>query len=126
MDSFGKFFRVLFCRQMREQVGNQENRIVFVFTDTDFLCTAVAECHDAVERERNSGPLIFFDAAVVVGLKEGETTVLIQRFLFQVQTGAVNVRTYRVESFCQGVVSHDRHIDGLPVIDIVDFITGFQ
>ena len=68
--------------KMRQQIGDQEALILGVVADTDIDGAAVELHHPAVQSERNGRPLVFLDAAVIVGLEQRKPVVLIQRIGF--------------------------------------------
>ena len=76
---------------MRQQIRNTENRIRCILTDGHRnLCTVLLD-DNTVHCKRNSCPLVFFDAAVIMGFKECKLLILIKRRLLQVQTRCINM-----------------------------------
>ena len=60
------------------------------YHDLDDL--AVLRRHDAVQLQRYGRPLVFLDAAVVVGLEEGQLVVLVERGLLEVSKEHLLIR----------------------------------
>ena len=51
---------------MNQKVRNTEGRLIFIFTDDNlYLCTILFD-DNAVNGKRQSNPLIFFDAAIIM------------------------------------------------------------
>ena len=56
--------------------------------NTDFQFAAIGADYHAVSCQLTGEPLVLlFDAAVIVGLYQRRTTVLVQRILLQINTG---------------------------------------
>ena len=65
--------------QMRQKICNAECRLILFFTDADLDQLSVLFCYNAVDRQRHGSPLIFADAAVVMGLKISDIFLFIER-----------------------------------------------
>ena len=107
---------------MREQIGNAENRVVLVLADIDGDGGAVLANNNTVERQRNGGPLISLDAAVVVGLKERKLLVLVKGVRLQVKAGGVDVRRRNVKSFFERTAADFRKEERLVAVVYVDLV----
>ena len=81
----------LIRRQMGQQIGNHQNGVALVLADGDRDHRAVGAVHHAVERQRNGRPLVFLDAAVIVGLQVADLGILVQGIGLDVQPGRVHV-----------------------------------
>ena len=64
---------------MRQKICNAECRLILFFTDADLDQLSVLFCYNAVDRQRHGSPLIFADAAVVMGLKISDIFLFIER-----------------------------------------------
>ena len=62
-----------------------------VFADGELHPAAVGLEDHPVDGQGPGQPLVFLDAAVVVGLQKGQIRVFIKGVLFQVQAGRVDV-----------------------------------
>ncbi len=76
---------------MGQQIGDTEHRIARLLANGHIQSGAVLAHHCSVQGQRQSGPLILLDAAIVVGLEEGQAAVLIQRVGLEVQTRGIDV-----------------------------------
>ena len=74
-----KGLRALLAAQMGQQIGDAETGIHDVLADGDLDGGAVLLRHDAVERQRDGGPLILADAAVIMGFEVGQAVFLKKR-----------------------------------------------
>ena len=66
---------------MRKNIRNAKLRVSRVLAYFNVNIRAVIFANSAVERKRNSCPLIFFNSAVVVSFEKSEISVLINRAL---------------------------------------------
>ena len=112
---------LLLCK-VREQIGNAENRVVLVLADIDGDGGAVLANNNTVERQRNGGPLISLDAAVVVGLKERKLLVLVKGVRLQVKAGGVDVRRRNVKSFFERTAADFRKEERFVAVVYVDLV----
>jgi hypothetical protein len=64
-------------------------------------------------------PLVFLDAAVVVGLQEGQVRVFIEGVLFQVQAGRVDVGGHDPQPFGEGPAALNHQNDVLATVVII-------
>ena len=79
---------------MGQQVGDDELGVVRLVANAHldrFHLAVVAHADHAAQFKRDRGPLVLFDAAVVVGLEEAQLIALVQGVLLQVQPGGVDV-----------------------------------
>ena len=98
------FSDILFCRQMRQQVGDEKDGIFRILSDIDADRRPVRQNDDAVQSQRNRRPLIFFDSAVIMCLQQRQTAVLVERILLQIETGRIDMSAYRLKALCQRVL----------------------
>ena len=78
---------------MRKNVRNTENGVIFIFTDFYIYNASVSFADNPMNCQRQSYPLIFFYATVVVRIQVSRKISFIQRILLYVQSWRVNVRT---------------------------------
>ena len=72
-----------------------------------------------MEFQRNGHPLVFFDAAVIMGPEIGQLVLLRQRLLFQIQPGCVHVRAGNHAAVFQRLLAHHRQNQRFaPVVEI--------
>ena len=119
LDDLRRFFLQLFSCQMDQQIGNKKYRIILIFTDIQFNGGSVLFHHHAVNGKRESHPLIFFHAAVIVGIQISHSAVLIERILLHVQPGAVDMRSQDIKALAYGLASHLEHHNGFVHPDAV-------
>ena len=86
---------------MDKKICHTEYWIFLLFPYIDFYHTAVLFHNNTVERQGKCHPLVFFDAAVIMGIQIGKTTLLIQWILFDIQPGGINVCTKDCHSVFQ-------------------------
>ena len=124
-DGFGKLAVVLALGQMNEQIGDIEHGIASFITDAHINFAAVGAMDDAVQREGLASPLIFFDAAVVMGLEQGEFAVFIERMRFEIESWRIDVRADDVHAGFQRTLADDEEDDGFVLVVVDDLCAGF-
>ena len=63
---------------MGQQIGDAELRVILILAQNDIYIRAVLFYYPAVKGKGNRGPLVFFDAAVLVGLEQSQVVLFIQ------------------------------------------------
>ena len=111
---------------MHQQVGDKEYRVVFIFAHVHFDGGAVLLHHHAVEGQGKRHPLIFLDAAVIMGVQVGEAAVLIQGILLHIDSGAVDMGSQNVHALSQGLLPDLEHGNGLIHADAVYLVAFLQ
>ena len=111
---------------MGQQILNDQPGIVLVAADADFHRLAALQRHHAVQLQRHGHPLIFADAAVIMGLQIGQLAVLVQRRGLQIQTGRIDVRAADLHAAFQTFAADDRQKHRLAAVDAVDLIPCLQ
>ena len=115
---------------VRTQVGQQivdgELRIAGVAAHGHIHHRAVLEHHHAPQLQGDGHPLVLADAAIVVGLEEGDLAVLIEGGGLQVQTGGVDVGSHNGHALVQGGRADDSQVDAAAPVDPVDLHAGNQ
>ena len=76
---------------MRQKICYHKYRIRLIFAYADIDAAAVRPENNTVKRQRNSGPLILFNSAIVVRLEKTKLVRLINGVLLKVEPRAVNV-----------------------------------
>ena len=124
LDGIGQGAFLLFLREVRQEIGDDELRVALVLADVHGDGRAVALDDDAVEGQRDGGPLVLLDAAVVVGLEEREFLLLIERVRFEVKARGVDVGRRDAQTFREGLLAEGRQDDALVPVDAVDAVAG--
>ena len=124
LDGVAEGALLLLTGQVRQQVGDDELRVALVLADVHGDGRAVALDDDAVEGQRDGGPLVLLDAAVVVGLEEREFLFFIERVRFEVEPRGVDVGRRDAQTLVQGLFAEDRQDDALVPVDAVDAVAG--
>ena len=83
---------------MRKKVCNAEYRIALFFPHIDHNLSAVFQIGNTVDCQRDRSPLVFANAAVVVGTEKGHASVFKQRHGAQIQTRRINVGGVQAKS----------------------------
>ena len=82
LDDLGRLFGHLLRRKMRQQVGDDELRVIRLVAHTHlyrFHLPVMANADHAAQLERNRRPLVLFDTAIVMRLEKCHAAVLIER-----------------------------------------------
>ena len=96
LDDLGSSLSKLLSAQVDEKVGDAENRVSWILANAYVYDATVFKCKNAMNCQRNSDPLVFFDAAVVVGVKGSKLIAFLERILLDVQARGVDVSTKNV------------------------------
>ncbi len=97
---------------MDEQIRHEENGIVLVLSHIDLHGTAVLLHNHTVNGKGNRHPLVLFHAAVIMGVQISETAILIERILFHVQTGGINMCPKNIDAVLHLLLTDLKHHDG--------------
>ena len=62
---------------MNKQVGNAKYRILWRLSKSKLHLFTVLFAYNAVEGKGKSGPLIFLDTTIVMGIKKGKVRILV-------------------------------------------------
>ena len=122
LDALAHGLAHLVGRQVGQQVGDAEHRIAGLFADGDAEAGAIPADDDAVQRQRDGRPLVFFDAAVVVRFEEALLGFLKERPGFEVQTGAVDMRHPDAYPLRHAAAAHRAGNERLAAVVEVDLI----
>ena len=109
---------------MRQQIGDQEAFFVVLLAQTEVDAGPVELHHSAVQSERDSGPLVLLDAAVVMRLKHRQTAVLIKRVGLEVDAGGVYMGDGEAHAVVGTLLAYDRQTDILLTVDDIYAIAG--
>ena len=101
---------------MRQQVSDGEHRIAGIFAQHDLDECAVLFDDHAVQGERPGQPLIFADAAVVVGLGLPDAHLFLKRALLEVKARGVGMGADEAHARSERLLALARHEDGLAPI----------
>ena len=104
--------------------GEQGIPLPVAHGDPDHL--AALEGHHAVELQGDGDPLVFSQAAVVVGLEEGQLIRLIQGILLQVQAGGVDMGRGDVHALVQPPAAQHRQHDRLAPVGPVHLVPRLE
>ena len=111
---------------MDEEIGNVEYRVAIFQADIDFHFSAVLGVYDADQSERNAGPLVLLDAAVVMGAEVYDAFLFMDRVCLEVQTRGVDVGADDLDAFMDRFFTDDGQDDGLILLVPVYFVACFQ
>ena len=98
---------------MRQQIRDAEYGVPLRFADADGQHRAIDAHHHAVQRQRKRDPLVFLDAAVVLGVQVSQAVLLVEGVLLQVDAGRVDVRPEDLHALPEWALSHHEQHDGL-------------
>ena len=116
----------LILRQMGQQIGDAEHRIVRVLADDHVHPRAVLLHDHAVQRERLGDPLVLLDAAVVVGIQIGQVGILIEGVLLHVDAGGIDVRAQDVHALLHRLFADDEQQENLVHPVAVHLVAGLE
>ena len=114
----------LLLGKMDQQVGHKKYRIIVIFSHAQYHCLPALFDDDAVNSQRDRGKLVFFDPSVVVGVQIGDAAVLIERILFDVEPGGIDMRTQNVHAAFKGLCADLEKDHGFVHPHAVDLISG--
>ena len=132
LDYGAALFIHLLSGQVYQQVGDTHHRILVLFPDGKLQHGAVGADHGAVQRHGRGHPLIFFDTAVIMGIQIGQTAVLINGILLDIQSGGVDMGTDQIHSLLQTLLAdlHQQnrlfHIYGIDLVACLQALSFFQ
>jgi len=95
----------LLAGQMRQQIEHREDGIALVFADADRDDPPVHIDDGAVQGQGPGQPLVFLEAAVIVGLHKRDLTFLVQRVLLQIQMRGVGMGRDQAQALRQRLCS---------------------
>ena len=72
---------------MRQQIGDHETGIACFAADDNLNGLSAFQRYNAVQLQRDSDPLILFDAAVIMSIEIAHLILLIKRNRFEIQAG---------------------------------------
>ena len=87
------FFLQLFSGKMNQKIGYEKYRVLFILTNIHFDGCAIFFYNDAMKCQRQSYPLVFFHAAIIVCIQISNTAIFVQWILFHIQSWRVDVCT---------------------------------
>ena len=96
-------------------------------TDADLQHSAVSLRHHPMQCQGQGDPLVFLDAAIIMGIKISQAAFLIQGILLHIQAAGIYVRTQDVHALFQRLLAdieeHNRllHIHGIELSPRLDF-----
>ena len=126
LDHLGRLAGHLLGGKVRQQVGDNELRVgrLVAYTHLYALDLAVlADADNAAQLKRNCGPLILLDAAVVVGLEERHTVVLVQRHGADVNARCIEVSSSQTYALGQTLIADNSQHNALVAVDAVNLVT---
>ena len=92
---------------MGQQVVDEQDRIARVFTDGDVDAAAIGFIDDANQGQGQADPLIFQQAAIVMGLEVDDFIFFDDRHSLDVQPRAVDMGADDFQPFFDGVGADD-------------------
>ena len=112
--------------KMGQQIRDHEHRIVFLLAHGQADRCPVLSDDDPVQRQRKRKPLVFFDAAVVVGIQVNISGFLVAGNLFQVQTRGIDVRSDDVHPLFQRICADPKKGGRLLHEGEINLVAGTQ
>ena len=125
-DAVGQGLLHLVLGHMDQKVGHVENRVVVIEAHIDFYFLAIFGVYHADQSQRDAGPLVFLDAAVVVGAEIHDAFLLMDRVCFEVQTRGVDVGAYDLDACMHRFFADNGQDHRLAFLVPVHFVTGLQ
>ena len=118
-------FHLVLCH-MDKQVGYIENGVAVFQSDIDIhFFTVFCEYH-ADERQRNAGPLVFLNPAVVVGTEVHNAVLFMNRIGFQIQTGRINMGSHDFDAFMDRFFPNHRQNNGFIFLVPIYLVSRFE
>ena len=121
-----ELFLVLLRAQMRQKIRDGKHRIIVLLADADLHTAAVLTNHNAMNGQRNGGPLVFAHAAIVMGAEISQAFLLIQGNRAQVQPGGIHMGNVQMKALRHGFGSNGGGQNALAAVDPVNLIAGVQ
>ena len=122
----GGVFLHLVLGQVRQQIRNEEYRIILFLTDVyDHRLTALFH-HNAVNGQGQGDILVLFDPPVIVGVQIAEAAVLIDGILLDIEAGRIDVGTEDIDPLLERLFTDPEQDHGFVHPHAVDTVTGFQ
>ena len=82
----------------------------------------MAHAHHAAQFERDSGPLVLFDAAVIVGLEKGHAAVLVQRHGADIHTRCIQMGGGQAHALLEALFADYGQRDPFVAVDLVKLV----
>ena len=111
---------------MNQDIADTEYRIIFLLTNCKGNHASVLFHNDSVQSQRKGNPLVFLDAAIIMGIQKSHLGILIKRILLQIKTGRINVGTQDVHALLHRFRTNDKHSDFLAHIVTEDLVSRLQ
>ena len=111
---------------MGQQVVDNELGILRLIADMNRQHRTIGKGNHTVKLQRNGDPLVFTDAAIVMGLEICQLRILIQGSRFQIQTGCVGVGGGDIGAAGQRLLADHRQHDALSAVVAIHLIACFQ
>ena len=111
---------------MNQEVGYVEDRIVIFETDIDIDLLAVLRVYDADQRERDAGPLVLLDAAIVVCAEIYDAILLMHRICLEVEARGVDVGTDDLDACMHRFFPDDSQDHRLALLVPVHLVTRLE
>ena len=124
-DALGQGLLALLRTQVGKQVVDDQLGLI-PLADGNLDGGTVLQSYHAVQLQRDGHPLVFADAAVIVGLQVGQLLSLVEGGGLQVQTGAVDVGRRDLRALRQGLLTDDRQQQHLAPVVLVHPVPGLQ
>ena len=114
---------------MNEQIGDDKHRIARLVTDADidgFYAVFGHMAYHTPQLHRDSRPLVFLDAAVIMGFKQCHAVVLIQRNGTDINTRCIQMGSCQVDTRTHALFTDYEEYNSFISIDFVILIAGMQ
>ena len=118
-DAFFHGLAHLILAEVRQQIGDDELRLIRLAADSDVDRAAVLERDGTVQLQRDRDPLVLLDAAVIVRLEIRQLRILIHRRLLEVEARRVDVCARDHTAVIERLLTeHGQHERLAAVVDI--------
>ena len=112
----------LLLRKVGQQIRHYKFGLLRLIADGNVYLCAVAAHDYAVQGERDRRPLVFFDAAVVMGLQQRHLKILIKRIGLKVKARGVDMRRGDTHALAYALFADDGKDDRLFPVQAVDLV----
>ena len=109
----GRFLFHLLCCKMDQQICNNENRIIFLFSNADIYNCSILFCDHSVQCQRKCNPLILLNSAIIMCIKISKFIIFIKWVLLYINAWGIYMGSEKIHSLFQWLCSHMEHCDGL-------------
>ena len=125
-NALGERFLVLLSAQMRQKVGDGENGVIILLANADVDAAAVLTIYNTMDRQRNGGPLVLTDTAVIVCAEVGQPLLFKKGYRTQIKARCIHMGNVQMEALRQALCTDGSGKNALFAVDVVDLIAGME